>query len=191
MSALPTQIKCGRVYSNNLQHIKHNISKLLQIIKYKSIQQNIPSFQNTGPLYTVRFEHCHFTQVSSLISTPAHVTRLARHYHNLRPKNRVQKQNSAKMWKNFSRNINLRWNMGHQRVSHPTRVHVKNASSTVHNFQDEHSLHLFEEFEIQGKKNKRYIDLNKAIFQFYFILPSKIKFNAQTKGVFHKLQEDS
>ena len=66
-----------------------------------------------------------------------------------------------------------------------------NASSTVHNFQDEHSLHLFEEFEIQRKKNKRYIDINKAIFQFYFILPSKIKFNAQTKGVFHKLQEDS
>ena len=97
MSALPTQIKCGRVYSNNLQHIKHNISKLLQIIKYKSIQQNIPSFQNTGPLYTIRFQRGHFTQVSSLISTPAHVTRLARHYHNLRPKNRVQKQNSAKM----------------------------------------------------------------------------------------------
>ena len=154
MSALPTQIKCGRVHSNNLQHIKHNISKLLQIIKYKSIQQNIPPFQNTGPLYTVRFQHGHFTQVSSLISTPAHVTRLARHYHNLRPKNRVQKQNSAKMWKNFSRNINLRWNMGHQRVSHPTRVHVKNASSTVHNFQDECSLHLFEEFEIQREKKQ-------------------------------------
>ena len=66
-----------------------------------------------------------------------------------------------------------------------------NASSTVHNFQDEHSLHLFEEFEIQRKKNKRYIDINKATFQFYFILPSKIKFNAQTKGVIHKLQEDS
>ena len=42
--------------------------------------------------------------------------------------------------------------MGHQRVSHPTRVHVKNASNTVHNFQDECSLHLFEEFEIQRKK---------------------------------------
>ena len=27
-----------------------------------------------------------------------------------------------------------------------------NASSTVHNFQDEHSLHLFEEFEIQRKE---------------------------------------
>ena len=154
MSALPTQIKCGRVHSNNLQHIKHNISKLLQIIKYKSIQQNIPPFQNTGPLYNVRFQHCHFAQDGSLISTPAHVTRLARHYHNLRPKNRVQKKNSAKMWKNFSRNINLRWNMGHQRVSHPTRVHVKNASSTVHNFQDERSLHLFEEFEIQRKKKQ-------------------------------------
>ena len=44
--------------------------------------------------------------------------------------------------------------MGHRRVSHPTRVHVKNASSTVHNFQDERSLHLFEEFETQREKKQ-------------------------------------
>ena len=57
--------------------------------------------------------------------------------------------------------------MGHQRVSHPTRVHVKNASNTVHNFQDECSLHLFEEFEIQRKKKTNAIQiLTKLFFNF-------------------------
>ena len=42
-----------------------------------------------------------------------------------------------------------------------------NASSTVHNFQDEHSLHLFEEFEIQRKKKTNAIQiLTKLFFNF-------------------------